>query len=143
MVLPGCFGPTHLFGNSWNDENPVFSMSLGVDNTIEHWPVLEDRQAMAQERLAHQRFCRLTEEEAKLLLGKAPGNREAGAPYLIRAVYLWKRPGAFYVSHDNGELAVQHGAMGWATVWRIKRYSLIVRLKAPPSRVIVTCGAAV
>ena len=143
VFSPGCMGPRWIFNDTWNDGEAMLPIFLDESATLPHWPVVEGEQSAAQDRLEKEKIVRLTEEEAERLAGEVPGNREAGTPYLVRAVYLFLEPGRFEVFYKNRELVVTHTSLGTDTAWRVKRYALIVRLKEHPTRVITECSIMV
>ena len=143
MVLPGCLGPRWIFNDPWNEDDAIPSMPLDETDVVKHWPVRKEMQSEAQAQLAQAKFVRITEDEATRLGGEVPDDPVGGAPYLVRAVYLfWGGPG-FCVYYRGREVVVTHTSMGTGTAWRVKRCALIVRLKMPPTRVITKCGIMV
>ena len=146
-ILPGCYGfwgPLYIFNDSWNGFEEDLSGFPAPESQLQHWEVIETKQGEAQAMLAEGRHVQLTEDQARELAGPELPADEGTSPYLLRGVYLWNPSGGFrvYLAED-GRVLVRHTAMGGATAWRVKRYALIVRLRAAPKKVICSCGAVV
>lgn len=145
LPLSGCLGPPYVHGNSWQRSQIEYASAPAVEEQeVQHWAVSEGQQNRAEAMLTDAPYVALTREQANALVGESLPTVQGASPYLVRAVYCWLDPGYFEVFiNDNGQLYVSHTAMGTATVWRVKRYALVVQLPREPTQVIPWCWAAV
>jgi hypothetical protein len=138
LCLCGC-RQGWVWNDPWHDDQEERSIPLDQSTEIKSWLVTQSQLFAAEERLAGVKIVAITEEEAKVLVGESPGDASAGHPYLVRAVYIFGPPQGFSVYLKDGELVVLYATRGLGTAWRVSRHALVVRLKAPPTKVLVWC----
>ncbi len=86
-------------------------------------------------------WIELNPETARDLTGQPLPDSPPTKFYLVRAVYLNRGTGKFYIRTTNGYLWVAHGCLGARPV-PMKRQPLVVQLEHPPKDVYVSCSMA-
>ena len=101
--------------------------------------VSEEKEIDAEETMGRSPFVEISLEQAKDLVGLPLLPHPGAKIYLVRAVYLDRRSGAFQVYRLSGnDILVYHECLGGRPL-PMKRQALVLQLNQPPREVFTLC----
>jgi hypothetical protein len=141
VIALGCRAPKSLDqeGRDWLTQGIEISPDSGVkvpDTDICEVPASKAKNAIFE--LTSRTYLALDETTSKFYVGdcikRVPGKK----PYLVRAVYGYKKTGGYLVRRMGNDLLVYHGSLGHSNTYT--KSALVVNLPYTPSRVLIEVG---